>query len=66
MYTMLYTRPDVSYIRSATSWYQSNYGEAHWIIVKIILEYLRRTKDVFLVFGGEKVLIVMDYTDASF
>jgi hypothetical protein len=37
MYVMLCTRSDVSYALSATSRYQSNYGEAHWIIVKNIL-----------------------------
>ena len=31
-----------------------------------ILKYLRRTKNVFLVYGGEEELIVMGYTDASF
>jgi hypothetical protein len=33
---------------------------------KNILKYLRRTKDVFLVYGGEEELIVNGYTDASF
>jgi hypothetical protein len=28
--------------------------------------YLRRTKEVFLVFGGEEELVVMGYSDASF
>jgi hypothetical protein len=37
MYAMLYTRINVSYALSATSRYQSNYGEAHWTIVKNIL-----------------------------
>jgi hypothetical protein len=46
--------------------YQSDYGEAHWIIVKNILKYFRRTKKVFLVFGGEEVLVVTCYTDACF
>jgi len=27
---------------------------------------LRRTKDVFLIYGGEEELVVNDYTDASF
>jgi tRNA C32,U32 (ribose-2'-O)-methylase TrmJ len=58
MYAMICTRPDVSYALSATSRYQSNYGEAHWTIVKNILKYLRRTKKAFLVFGGEEELIV--------
>jgi hypothetical protein len=66
MYTMLCTRLDVSYTLSATSRYQSNYGEAHWTIVKNILKYLGRTKEAFLVFGGEEELIIMSYTDASF
>jgi tRNA C32,U32 (ribose-2'-O)-methylase TrmJ len=66
MYDMLGTHPDVSYALSATSKYQSNYGEAHWIIVKNIIKYLRRTKEVFLVFGGEEELVVKDYNDASF
>jgi hypothetical protein len=36
MYAMICTRPDVSNVLSATSRYQSNYGEAHWTIVKNI------------------------------
>jgi hypothetical protein len=51
---------------STNSRYQSYYSEAHWTIVMNILKYLRRTKQVFLVFGGEEELIVMGYTDASF
>jgi hypothetical protein len=66
MYAMLCTRLDVSYALSAMSRYQSNYGEAHCIIVKNILKYLRRTKEVFLVFGGEEELVVKGYSDASF
>jgi hypothetical protein len=65
MYAMLCTCPDVSFALSATSWYQSNYGEAHWIIVKYVLNYLRKTKEVFLVFGGEEEIVVMGYTDAT-
>jgi hypothetical protein len=30
------------------------------------LKYLRRTKDLFLVFGGDEELVVRGYTDASF
>jgi hypothetical protein len=66
MYAMIYMCPDVSYALSATSRYQSNYGESHWIIVKNILKYLRRTKEAFLMFGGEEELVVKGYNDASF
>jgi hypothetical protein len=47
------------------SMYQSNYGEAHWTIIKNIIKYLRRTKEAFLMFGGEEELVVTGYTDAS-
>jgi tRNA C32,U32 (ribose-2'-O)-methylase TrmJ len=53
IYTMLCMLPDVSYALSAMRRYQSNYGEAHWTILKNIVSYLRRTKEVFIVFGGE-------------
>jgi hypothetical protein len=46
--------------------YQSNYGNAHWTIVKNILKYLRRTKEASLVFRGEEELVVKGYSDASF
>jgi hypothetical protein len=67
MYAMLCTRPNVSYALSMTSRYQQNPGERHWITVKNILKYLRRTKDMFLIYGGmEEELSVNCYTDASF
>ena len=66
MYAMICTRPDVSYALSVTSRYQADPGESHWTAVKNILKYLRRTKDVFLVYGGEEELVVNGYTDASF
>ncbi|KAI5419956.1 hypothetical protein KIW84_043940 [Lathyrus oleraceus] len=57
MYAMLYTRPDVSYALSATSRYQSDPGDAHWIAVKNILKYLRRTKDSFLIYGDRNLVM---------
>ncbi|KAK8574601.1 hypothetical protein V6N12_062291 [Hibiscus sabdariffa] len=66
MYAMICTRLDLSYALSMTSRYQANPGEGHWTAVKNILKYLRRTKDVFLVYGGEEELHIKGYTDASF
>ena len=51
MYAMTCTRPDVSFALSMVSRYQGNPGESHWIAVKNILKYLRRTKDMALVYG---------------
>ncbi|KAK8685929.1 hypothetical protein V6N13_124960 [Hibiscus sabdariffa] len=66
MYAMICTHPDLSYALCMTSRYQANPGEGHWVAVKNILKYLRRTKDVFLVYGGEEQLSIKGYTDASF
>ena len=38
----------------------------HWTAVKNILKYLKRTKDMFLVYGGDEELVVKGYVDASF
>ena len=66
MYAMLCTRPDVSYALSMTSRFQKDPGVDHWTAVKNILKYLRRTKDLILVYGGEEHLTVTGYCDASF
>ena len=66
MYTMLCTRLDVAHALSMTSRFQQDPGEKHQAAVKGILKYLRRTKEFFLVYGGEEELIVNGYTDAAF
>jgi hypothetical protein len=66
MYAMLCTRPDVAHAISLTSRYQSDLGLEHWTAVKNIFKYLRRTKDMFLVYGGEEELIASCYINASF
>ncbi|GKA40892.1 hypothetical protein Tco_0733485, partial [Tanacetum coccineum] len=62
MYAMTCTRPDVSFSLSMVSRHQQNPGEGHWTAVKNILKYLRNTKGRFLVYGGEKELIVTAVT----
>ena len=66
MYAMTCTCPDVSFALSVTSRYQGDPGMEHQKAVKRILKYLRSTKDMFLVYGGDKELVVKGYTDASF
>ncbi|PKI60665.1 hypothetical protein CRG98_018912 [Punica granatum] len=65
MYAMLCTRPDIAYAVSVTSRYQSKLGLDHWIAVKNILKYLRRTKDMVLVYGGGE-LRLDGFTDSDF
>nr|GEV24619.1 retrotransposon protein, putative, Ty1-copia subclass [Tanacetum cinerariifolium] len=47
---------------------QNNPGELHWTAVKNIRKYLRNTKDMFLVYGGNpKAKLRVDcYCDAGF
>src|SRR3954470_2189667 len=67
MYAMLCTRPDVALAINMAGRFQSNAGKEHWMTVKGILKYLKRTKDMSLVYGGmEEELAVMGYVDASF
>ncbi|GJU71045.1 retrotransposon protein, putative, ty1-copia subclass [Tanacetum coccineum] len=68
MYAVRCTRPDVAFAQNITSRFQQNPGELHWTAVKNILKYLRNTKDMFLVYGGnpEAELRVDCYCNAGF
>ena len=64
MYVMLCTRNGCVI---CLKYDQSDPSESHWTIVKNILKYFRRSKDTFLIYGGqEDELVVNGYTDASF
>ena len=65
MYAMLCTRPDIAYAVSVTSRFQSNPGLEHWVAVKAILKYLRRTKDLVLIYGGGDLQLT-GFTDSDF
>ncbi|XP_073298530.1 secreted RxLR effector protein 161-like [Primulina huaijiensis] len=65
MYAMLCTRPDIFFAVGVVSRYQSNPGLDHWVVVKHILKYLRRTRNYMLVYSiGD--LIPIGYTDSDF
>jgi hypothetical protein len=65
MYAMLCTRPDIYFVVSIVSRYQSNPSPEYWTAVKHILKYLNKTKHYFLVFGSED-LNIQGYTDSDF
>nr|GEZ16495.1 retrovirus-related Pol polyprotein from transposon TNT 1-94 [Tanacetum cinerariifolium] len=68
MYAVRCTRPDVAFTQNITSRFHQSPSEAHWTAVKNILKYLRRTKDMFLVYGGnsDAELQVKCYCNAGF
>ena len=65
MYAMLCTRPDICFAVGMVSRYQSDPGEEHWIAVKHIFKYLRRTRDYMLVYQDESI-VPIGYTDSDF
>ena len=65
MYAMLCTRPDIFYAVGIVSRFQSNPGFDHWVVVKHILKYLRRTRNYMLVYSSQD-LIPIGYTDSDF
>ncbi|KAL0334385.1 UNVERIFIED_CONTAM: hypothetical protein Sangu_1594700 [Sesamum angustifolium] len=64
-YVVQCTWPDIAFVVSVTSRYQTCAGEAYWTAVKTILKYLRRTQEMFLVYGGGE-LVLEGYTDVCF
>nr|GEW78781.1 retrotransposon protein, putative, Ty1-copia subclass [Tanacetum cinerariifolium]GEX60299.1 retrotransposon protein, putative, Ty1-copia subclass [Tanacetum cinerariifolium]GEX60716.1 retrotransposon protein, putative, Ty1-copia subclass [Tanacetum cinerariifolium] len=68
MYVVRCTRPDVAFAQNVTSRFQQNLGDLHWTTVKKIVKYLKNTKDMFLVYGGDlkRELRVSCYTDAGY
>ena len=65
-YAMLYTRPIVYLAMNLERGYNSDPGVDHMTSVKVILRYLKRTKEIFLGYGGDKEFIIKSYIDASF
>ena len=63
MYAMLCIRPDICYAVGVVSLYQSEPREEHWIVVKHILKYLRKTRDYMLVYISGS-LETVGYTDS--
>ncbi|GJW45892.1 hypothetical protein Tco_0077538 [Tanacetum coccineum] len=67
MYAVRCIRPDVAFLRNLTSRFQNNPDESHSTTWKNILKYLRKTKEMFLVYdGSNEELSVKCYTDAGF
>ena len=57
-YAMLCTRPVVCLAIILARRYNSDPGVDHWTAVKIILRYLKRTKEMFLGYEGDKEFVV--------
>ena len=56
MYVMLCTMPDICFTVGMVSRYLSNLGLKHWISIKHILKYLRRTRDYVLILQSVEIV----------
>ena len=65
MYAMLCTRPDVAYALGIVSRFQADLREDHQKAVEKILKYLRKTRDIFLIYS-ESNLKLEGYTNSNF
>ena len=65
MLAMICTRSDIAQIVGEVSRYMANRSGEHWIIVKKILRYIRRTSDVTLCYGRYD-FTVKGYVDSDF
>ncbi|KAL4196351.1 hypothetical protein AMTRI_Chr04g182780 [Amborella trichopoda] len=66
MYTMIGTKPDLSFVMNLVSRFQSNPGEEHWKAVKRILKYLMGTMNYALIYKGETEIAIEGYSDTSY
>lgn len=54
MYAAMGTRPDIAFATSTVAQFSENPGWVHWEAVKRIFRYLLGTKNLELVYGGER------------
>ncbi|KAL5569051.1 hypothetical protein UlMin_025626 [Ulmus minor] len=66
MYSMVSTRPNISYAISLLSRYMGNPGKGHWIAMKWLIRYLIGTSWTSLIYekGGSKVWLD-SYVDSN-
>ena len=66
MYAQVYIHPDISFIVGVLGRYLSNPDMDHWIAVKRIMRYLKRTKDYMLIYQRSENLEIIRYSDSDF
>ena len=65
MYLMVCTRPDIAYAVSVLSRFMSNPKEKHWRFVKMLLKYLKTTREYSLIYPNQNTTILTGYSDSD-
>ena len=63
-YLSVATRPDITYAVSILARFSHNPGITHWNALKRVYAYLKSTRDLWLTFGGEQ-LMLEGFSDAD-
>ena len=68
MYAMVCSRPDIAYGASLVSRFMGNPGKEHWMAVKWMFRYLKRTSDIGLRFSKSETdnNPITGYVDADY
>lgn len=64
MFSMVETRPDIAFATSVAARFAKNPGHQHTEAVKIILRYLKGSRERGITFGGQDKLLVEGYSDS--
>lgn len=65
MYISVATRPDITYAVTQLARYSQNPGPLHWNTLKRVYAYVKNTRDLWLVLGGENNRATIGYSDAD-
>ncbi|KAM2043175.1 hypothetical protein ACFXTI_036479 [Malus domestica] len=65
MYAQVCTRPDLGFAVSVLGRFQSNPGNTHWTAAKKVLRYLKKTRNLALVYRQVEQLEMVAYSDSD-
>ena len=66
MYAMVWTKLDLAQAVNVVSRYMGNPGKEHWQVLKHILEYLKGTTNIGLVYHGDTSCALPNYSNSDY
>jgi len=66
MYLAVGTRPDISYTVSKLTQFLDCYREPHWNAAIRVLRYLKGTRELSLILGGDPNVELLGFSDSSY
>ena len=66
MYLTIGTRPDIVFAVNQLCCFLDCYGKVHWEAAKCIVWYLKGTRTLHLILGGEHIVRLLRYTNSNY